>query len=217
MIMRNFQISIVLTLLTFNVHAQKATTDSLLSAPDTLSSDWSFGADVWYFILPGETDIPLLLVFAEYNAFYVVARYNYEDLNTASLFGGYRFDTGSKLKLSITPMIGVVFGNTSGIASGLEVSLIWKKLDFYSENELVFDFARKENNFFNSWTELAVTLFGNSRTGISASRTRLFQSDIELQKGIFTQYSFWKLTAGVHYFNPLSNDYYLIATLGMEF
>lgn len=110
-----------------------------------------------------------------------------------------------------------MFGKTNGIVPGLEVSLIWKKLDFYFENELVFDFVRKENNFFNSWTELAVTLFGNSRTGISASRTRLFQSDIELQKGVFAQYSFWKLTAGVHYFNPLSNDYYLIATLGMEF
>ena len=145
------------------------------------------------------------------------ARYNYEDLKTGSVFGGYTFETGNKLVFTATPMIGFVFGNTNGVAPGLETSLTWKKFDFYSETEYVFDFNSKENNFLYTWTELAITPFNNFRTGISGNRTRLFQSDLEVQKGIFIEYSFWKLTAGVHYFNPFSNDDFGIATLAIEF
>ncbi|HET6722474.1 MAG TPA: hypothetical protein VFH07_06970, partial [Chitinophagaceae bacterium] len=70
---------------------------------------------------------------------------------------------------------------------------------------------------FYTWTELAITPFKNFRTGISGNRTRLYQTGLEVQKGIFTQYSFWKLTAGLHYFNPFSDDYFLIATMSIEF
>jgi hypothetical protein len=157
------------------------------------------------------------LGYADHKALHLEARYNYEDVETGSVFGGWVFEAGNKLAVSLTPMIGIVFGNTNGIAPGLEASLAWKKFDFYSETEYVFDFDGKENNFLYTWTELAISPFRNFRTGISANRTRLFQSDLEVEKGIFIQYSFWKLTAGVHYFNPFSNDDFVIATLGIEF
>jgi hypothetical protein len=197
--------------------AQKASEDSLATAQDTASSSWSFEADAYYYILPGEKNTTTLLGYADHKSLHLEARYNYEDEKTASLFGGYMFETGRKLKLSVTPMIGFVIGNTDGIAPGLELSLTWKKLDFYSESEYVIDFDGQENNFFYTWTELAISPFRNFRTGISGNRTRLFQSELEIQKGIFAEYSFWKLTAGVHYFNPFSNDYFVIVTLGIEF
>jgi hypothetical protein len=197
--------------------AQKASEDSLATAQDTASSSWSFEADAYYYILPGEKNTTTLLGYADHKSLHLEARYNYEDEKTASLFGGYMFETGRKLKLSVTPMIGFVIGNTDGIAPGLELSLTWKKLDFYSESEYVIDFDGQENNFFYTWTELAISPFRNFRTGISGNRTRLFQSELEIQKGIFAEYSFWKLTAGAHYFNPFSNDYFVIVTLGIEF
>ena len=73
----------------------------------------------------------------------------------------------------------------------------------------LFDFDLNENDFFYTWTELAITPFRNFRTGISANKTKLFQSDLEFQRGIFTEYSFWKLTTGVHYFNPFLDDWYV--------
>lgn len=197
--------------------AQKANNDSMSNANDTLSSDWSFEAETYYYILPDENNTTTLIGYADYKALHLEGRYNYEDLNTGSLFCGYTFEAGKKLKFSATPMIGFVFGNTNGIAPGLEWTLTWKKLDFYSESEYVFDLETKENDFFYNWTELAVTPFNNFRTGISGNRTRLYESDLEIQKGIFAQYSFWKLTAGVHYFNPFSDEYFVIATMSFEF
>ena len=45
------------------------------------------------------------------------ARYNYEDKETGSLWVGYNFSAGDKLALEVTPMIGGVFGNTTGSCS----------------------------------------------------------------------------------------------------
>lgn len=212
---------IILCLLSIQVsitlRAQESVNDSLQAASDSISSAWSFETDAYYYILPGGKNTTTLMGYTDHKAFHFEARYNYEDLQSASLFAGYRFEGGRGLKFSVTPMLGFVFGNTDGIVPGLEASLAWKKLDFYTENEHVFDFAGKAYNFFYSWTELAITPFRNFRTGISGNRSRLYQSDLEIQKGIFTEYSFWKITAGVHYFNPFSNDDFVIATLAVEF
>ena len=216
--MRHLIISLLSILVAFTSFAQKTTNDSLQTKTDTVSSSsWSFAAATYYYILPGEKNTTTILGYADHKALHLETRYNYEDRETGSVFGGYVFEAGNKLTVSLTPMIGIVFGNTNGIAPGLEASLAWKKFDFYSETEYVFDFDGKENNFLYTWTELAITPFRNFRTGISANRTRLYQSDLEVEKGIFIQYSFWKLTAGVHYFNPFSNDDFVIATLGIEF
>lgn len=217
MMMRYMVICLLSMQVAFTAPGQKIATDSLPAAPDTVSAPWSFEADIYYYILPDEKNTTTLLGYADHKAVHVEARYNYEDVNSASLFAGYRFEGGRGLKFSITPMLGFVFANTDGIVPGLEASLAWKKLDFYTENEHVFDFAGKQYNFFYSWTELAITPFRNFRTGLSGNRTRLYQSDLEIQKGIFAEYSFWKITAGVHYFNPFSNDDFVIATLAVEF
>ena len=217
MIMRYLIISLLIIQVAFKSFAQQASKDSLSKAPDSTSSSWSFSAAVYYYILPEENNTTTLLGYADHKSLHFEARYNYEDRETGSVFGGYMFEGGGKLSWSLTPMIGFVFGNTDGIAPGLLTSFSWKKFDFYSESEYVVDFAGKENNFFYTWTELAITPFKNFRTGISGNRTRLYQTDLDVQKGIFTQYSFWKLTAGLHYFNPFSDDYFLIATMSIEF
>ena len=40
---------------------------------------------------------------------------------------------------------------------------------------------------------------------------------LDLQRGLFAQYSLWKLTAGVHYFNPFANEGFVITTLAIGF
>ena len=207
-------IAMVLLLFALQVTAQQTSNDTLTVSADTSEmSPWSVSAAAYYYILPEEVNTTTLFLYVDYHSIHMEARYNYEDDQTFSLFGGYRFETGNELILGVTPLIGIVIGNTNAIAPGLEIDITWKMFDFYSENEYLFDFEGSENNYFYSWTELAITPFNNLRTGIATDRTRLFQSDLELQRGVFAQYSLWKLTAGFHYFNPFADDYFLIATL----
>ena len=61
-----------------------------------------------------------------------VLRDNYEDQQTGSLWFGHNFSVGHKLVFEATPMIGGVFGNTTGIAPGYEVALTYKRVSLTS-------------------------------------------------------------------------------------
>lgn len=214
--MRYFICYFLVILVSFNLCAQKSNMDSLQTSTEKISSSWSYEAFVYYYIFPEETNTVTLLGYVDHNALHLEARYNYEDEKTTSIFGGYNFEFGHKLKFEITPMVGFLVGNTKGVASGLEVDILWRKLDFYMESEYIFDFDGKEDDFYYSWIELGISPFRNFRTGISANNTRLFESEIDNQKGIFVEYAFGKFSMGVHYFNPFSNEYYLITTLAFK-
>lgn len=201
-------------LLMVNTHAQSDTTKT---NPDSASSDWSFAADGYLYLIPDEDITGIVIGYADYKAIHMEARYNYENLNTGSLFGGYTFETGNKVSFSATPMLGAVFGEMNGIAPALELDLIWKRFEFYSESEYVFDFKEKENDFFYVWSQLSYEPFDNFVAGISVQRTKLYQTAFDFQRGIFAQYSFWKLTTGVFYFNPFHDDHFLIFNLGIQF
>jgi len=184
---------------------------------DSSKSNWSFSMSGYYYLIPGDKNSGTFIGAADYKKLRLEARYNYEDRNTGSAFAGWRLETGKKVQLEAIPMIGFVFGNTNGIAPGLELSVTYKKLDYYSETEYLVDFAGNENNFFYTWGELAISPVGALRTGISFQRTRLYQTDLDVQVGAFAEYSFWKLTGGVHYFNPFSNDEFVILTVNIDF
>jgi hypothetical protein len=197
--------------------SQQIPADTLIAKHDTASHNWSFEAEAYYYILPGEKNTTTLMGYADYKAFHSEVRYNYEDLQTVSAFGGYRFNTGHKFKVDVTPILGFAIGNTDGVIPGFLLDLGWKKIDFYSESEYVINFEGKEDNYFYTWSELGINPFDNFRTGLSANRTRLFHSSLDFQRGIFAEYTFKKLTAGIHYFNPFTSDSYVILVLDYAF
>jgi hypothetical protein len=187
------------------------------NAADSSQSKWAFSTAGYYYFLPEEGNTFTLVGYADYKKLHFEARYNYEDVNTASAFAGWRFETGKKFQFGATPMLGFAFGNTNGFVPAIELDATYKIFDFYSESEYLVDFAGKENNFFYIWSELAVTPISPLRTGISIQRTKLYQTGLDVQRGIFAEYSFWKLTAGIYYFNPFSSDNFVIASLSMNF
>ncbi|MEX6689862.1 hypothetical protein QTN47_20310 [Danxiaibacter flavus] len=187
------------------------------STADSSQSKWLLSAAGYYYFIPGDKNTFTLIGYADYKKLHLEARYNYEDLNTASAFAGWRFETGKKFRFGATPMLGIAVGNTDGFVPALELDASYKIFDFYSESEYLVDFAGKENNFFYTWSELAVAPISALRTGISMQRTKLYQTRLDVQRGIFAEYSFWKLTAGVYYFNPFSTDNFVIASLSVDF
>jgi hypothetical protein len=183
------------------------------------SSESVFSASItgYYYFFPDASENTLTLIgYLDYHHIHLEPRYNYEALHSGSVFAGWRFETGKELSFAATPMVGVIFGSIQGFAPGLELELSYKSFDFYSESEWVIDNAGSQYNYFYTWTELGYSPFESFRTGISAQRTRLYQTNLDLQRGIFAEYSFWKLTAGLHYYNPFTPDYFFIASLSFE-
>jgi hypothetical protein len=184
---------------------------------DSASSPLSVSASGYYYIFPEADNNTLTLIgYLDYKSVHLEPRYNYEGQNTGSVFAGWKFESEGKINLAVTPMIGVVFGSLKGFAPALELELSYKAFDFYTENEYVIDQAGSIYNFFYAWTELGFSPVKKLRTGISIQRSRLYETGLDIQRGVFAEYSFWKLTAGVHYFNPFSTEYFFIASLNFE-
>ncbi len=127
-----------------------------MSQPEK-AADWSLSASAYTYIVPHSRNYVQPTITADHRRLHLEARYNYEDLDTGSLWVGYNFRVGEKLSLDLTPMLGGVFGSTTGIAPGLRGSLKWWGLELYGEGEYVFNTRKREDSFFCLWSELTVS------------------------------------------------------------
>jgi hypothetical protein len=187
-------------------------------ANDSVKPGWSFSLWADYFIIPEESNFLNPTFYADHKAFHFEGRYNYEDMNTASAFAGWKLETGNKFQFIATPMLGFTFGNTNGFLPALELELIYKNFDFYSESEYMIDFESNENNFAYTYTELAATIFKDHvRTGLTGQRTRLYQTEFDVQRGVFAEYYFGRFRAGVYYYDPFSNSNFGVVSLSVDF
>jgi hypothetical protein len=204
-------------ILHFYANAQESGSDILNKIKRDSSKLWSFYAEADNYLFPTEPDILNMIAMADKDLLHLEARYNYEEMNTASVFGGMNFSWGNKLKLELTPIAGIVFGRLNGFAPGLETFLLFKAFELNSQTECVFDFSGKEGSYIYTYIQLGANLSDHIGLGITAQRTRLYQTDFDLQRGIFARYSFWKLNAEFSYYNPFSSGYFFVAMLSTDF
>ena len=129
-------------------------------------------------------------------------RYNYEALDTGSAWVGYNFSGGEKLAWEVTPILGGVFGDTTGVAPGYKASLSWLKLELYSEGEYVVDVNRSDNDFLYNWAQLGFSPLEWLSVGIASQRTRTYQTGLDIQRGPYVSFSMHAVTASVYVFNP---------------
>lgn len=157
---------------------------------------WVFSPSLWGFVVPDDDDCLQLTVGASHNHLYLEARYNYEALKTGSLWFGYTFESDGEFWFEVTPMLGGVFGDLGALAPGYSISLGYRKLDAYTEGELVVDLDDRQENFFYAWSELAFSPTENFRFGLVAQRTRAYESDLEIERGLLAGYlvNRWEIT-----------------------
>jgi hypothetical protein len=178
---------------------------------------WAFSVSGYGYLFPGEGDFLLGIATADRESLHLETRYNYEDRNTASFWGGWTWSTGTKVEFEIRPMLGAVTGDTDGIAPGCQLSLTWKRFDYYLESEYVFDAHDHENNFFYAWSEFAMKPVDWLRVGLVGQRTRVFEDGLDIQRGLLAQAILGHWTFGVDWFNPLSDDAYTVVTATVDF
>ena len=154
---------------------------------------------------------------ADRNWLHLEARYNYEALDTGSAWVGYNFAGGEKLAWEVTPMLGGVFGDTTGIAPGYKGSLSWWKLELYSEGEYVFDTRDSSGSFFYNWSELTVAPVDWLKLGMVTQRTRLYQTDRDIQRGFLVGLSYKQVSFTTYVFNPDESKPTVVVAAGVTF
>ena len=138
-----------------------------------------FEADLYF-----EDDFYVLPMYrADRNHLHLEARYNYEDFQTFSTWGGYNFFGGDKLEYFVTPMAGVAFGNTNGFVAGAEMTFTLGGFELYNESEYLAGFESKDDNFFYAWTDLTYSPTDWLWVGLSSQVTKPYKTETEFSSG----------------------------------
>jgi hypothetical protein len=180
---------------------------AVLAAPGVLAAQtddqaWSCSAFAYTYIIPDDTNYVQPTFTADRDRLHLEARYSYEDRKTGSAWVGYNISVGDEVTLDLTPMIGGVFGRTNGIAPGYKAALTYKKLDFSTEGEYVIDFGESSDSFFYNWSELSFSPIEQFRLGIAIQRTKVYQTNFDIQRGFLVGVSFRRVDFTTYVFNP---------------
>ena len=185
--------------------------------PDADDNAWSFSASAYTYVVPDDRDYVQPTFTADRGGLHLEARYNYEALDTGSAWVGYNFSGGERLPWEFTPMLGGVFGDTNGIAPGYKGSLGWRKLEFYSEGEFVFDAGDSSDSFFYNWSELTLAPVESFRFGMVTQRTRVYQTDRDIQRGVLAGFSVKGLSLTGYVLNPDEDKPVVVLAVGLTF
>jgi hypothetical protein len=161
---------------------------------------WSGSASLFTYVVPDEANFVQPSVTLDRGWLHLEGRFNYEDLDTASMWIGRNFSVGERVTLEITPMAGVVVGNTDGVALGYSGSLAWRRLDLSSETEYVFT-PESADRFLYTWSELGWSA-GWFRGGLTVQRTRVYQTAFDIQRGVFAGITIGRAEVSTYLFNP---------------
>jgi hypothetical protein len=192
----------------FFSHAQDSSTST--------EKKWNFSADANFYFIPDDFFV-LPVLKADKNKLHLEARYNYEDRETVSVWAGYNFVGGEKIEYTITPMIGGVAGLSNGIAPGLEFTFTHKGFEWYAESEYLFDFETKDNNFYYMWSDLTYSPNDWLWFGISGQRTRLYKTDLDIQRGLLIGGGYKSLELTGYLYNLGFDDPFVLLTLSASF
>lgn len=207
----------VLVLLTGCLVAQNRTDLPSGGPADAAAHPWSFSFTMFGYIVPHDRSYVSPTFAADHGRIHLEARYNYENQETGSLWIGCNLSAGHKLALEATPMVGGVFGNTTGIAPGYRVSLSLRRLALSTEGEFVFDARERATSLFYSWNELTYSPLHWLRAGLVSQRTRAYHTAVDVQRGLLVGFSQKKVDFTSYIFNAGWTDPTVVLGIGFKF
>ena len=209
--------TILLGLLACPLRAQDAGSSASAAPGDADAKRWSFYAAAAGYVIPHSRSYVSPTLTADRGWLHLEARYNYESLETGSLWGGYNFTLSEKVELKLTPMLGGVFGKKTAMAPGYLGTFNYKGIALFSQGEFVFDTHERAGSFFYTWSELSYAPAGWFRAGIVAQRTKAYQTELGIQRGFLAGLSHKKLDFTTYVFNLGWTDPTIVIALGVRF
>lgn len=180
-------------------------------------TEWSFSFSTSGYIVPHDRSYASPIFTADHQWLHLEARYNDEDKETASLWAGYNLSAGKKLIFEATPMLGAVFGNTSGIAPGANLSLTYERLKLFSQIEYVIDTRDKSASFLYSWNELVYSPLEWFHAGLVSQRTRAYHTSLDVQRGFSLGFTHKMVDFTTYIFNAGWTDPTVVLGLSFSF
>jgi len=148
---------------------------------------------------------------------YAEARYNYEDLETFSLYLGKAFSgTKNDLNFSFVPMLGGSLGRFNGISTGLNIDMDYNNFFFSCQSQYSKSTSQYSTDFLYSWSEVGYQSLKWLYAGLSVQHTHDRVIGNELQPGVMIGFTFNRFTIPVYTFDPFNSSRNFIVGLTME-
>jgi hypothetical protein len=205
-----------LTIATFIATGQAGAQTTTAVAEQAEQKKWNVSLSAYTYIVKDDEDYVQPTLRADREWLHLEARYNYEDQDTGSVWVGYNFSFGDELTFDFTPMVGGVFGRTEGVAPGYEFTLAWRGIELYSEAEFVIDTEDSSDSFFYTWSELTYSPLEWLRGGIVVQRTKAYETDFDIQRGLMVGVTYRQLDFAVYVLNP-DDDPLVVLGVSYEF
>jgi len=198
--MRNLLIILVFLFSLYNVRSQS-----------------KISLEQYSFMGAGQTS--LLAPVAHYETrqkWYAEARYNYEDINTVSLYAGRTFSKENDFSWSFTPMIGGMAGKLTGGSFGLNAELSFRKFNLSSQAQYSVSAGTKYDNFFYNWSEFWYQPRDWIYTGIALQHTRIYATNSLVDPGVLVGFSYNQWSFPFYSFNPFADERYFVVGINWE-
>jgi hypothetical protein len=177
---------------------------------------WSTSIELYAFDPPEDDAYLSPIARFGHGAWRFEARYQYEDLDTGSLFAGRAFSFGETMTLELVPLLGLVAGDTDGVAPAIEAEIAWRAFSWSSESEYVIDLDDRDDSFFLSWNEIAYSPAEWISVGFVGNRSRVYEQDLEVDRGLLVGVSGGSFGFTVYWFNPDRDESYLALAFTWE-
>jgi hypothetical protein len=178
---------------------------------------WSVGLSAYVYLVPDSRDYVQPTVTLDHGWMHFEARYNYEAMESGSVWVGANLGGGNRLAWELTPMLGGVLGDLHGLAPGVKGSLSWWRLELYTEAEWVWDVDDASASFFYNWSELTLAPADWFRFGLVTQRTRAYDSERDLQRGLLVGFSWRRFDLTGCVFNPDDEAATVVLAVGARF
>lgn len=178
---------------------------------------WAFAVTAYPTAVRGGQNYTSGIATADRGPLHLEARVNYESIGARSAFVGWNFSGGDAVTWELTPLLGGAWGTTQAFVPALEVSLAWKKFDFYVEAEYVRNREVGAEAYTYAWSELGWRPVAWLRVGLAGQRTNTYGGDRSFQRGPFAQFTWGAVTLGGYWFNPGSSAQVFVGSLGVAF
>jgi len=189
---------------------------SIMMLPDTHAQTKS-GIENYNFLSTNESYVWMPVVHhLGKKGIYTEMRYNYEALNSASVYIGKNFSNKGSINYTVKPMLGIVFGKYNGESLALNLDLEHKNLFASMQTQYTISNDSGKDNFFFTWAEVGYQPVKWFFTGISTQLTRMYKERLLPEYGILIGFNIKKITIPVYAFSPLSNNRNFIIGLNTE-
>jgi hypothetical protein len=186
-------------------------------ATEMKETGWEFSFSTVTYLAQHARDFANPNFIADRDWLHVELRYNYESIKTGSVWLGYNFSFGDKLLLEVTPMLGGVFGDITGVAPGYAISLSYWALELSTQGEYFIDAGTHAGNFFYTWTELSCALTSWLKGGIVIDRTKVLGENFDIRRGPLVGFKYKQVDLTTYWLSPGSRESTFIFAVTVNF